>query len=94
MSTFRGEDLKVKAEGHLKQTLKEDDGSLRFTSWNGTKLVDDESFELCEGLELLDQECPIEAGHLSVSQDIPLWEEEDLPEVSRINSSHHGFRVH
>lgn len=94
MSTFRGKELKVKAEGHLKQTLKEYDGALRFTSWNGTKVVNDEAFELCEGLELFDQECPVEAGPLSVSEDIPLWEEEDLPEVSQTSSSHHGFRVH
>lgn len=93
MSIFREQNLKIKADGHLKQTLKEGGGSLRFTSWKGTKLVDDETLELCEGLDMFGQECPIEAGHLSVSEDIPLWEEEDLPEVSRIASSHHGPQV-
>lgn len=57
-------------------------------------MVDDETLELCEGLELFGQECPIEAGHLIVSEDIPLWEEEDIPEVSRFCSSHHTSRVH
>lgn len=93
MSTSRGQGLRVKAKGHLIRAFDEGDGSLRFTSWSGTKLVVDESLEPCEDLDMFGKECPIEAGHLIISEDVPFYGD-NVPEANRITSSHHGSRAH
>lgn len=95
MSTSRGQTLRIKAEGHLEKTLEEGGGTLRFRSWSGDdEVIDDESLELCEGLDMFDQECPVKAGHLSVSEEFDLEDVFEIPEVSRIPSSHHASQVH
>lgn len=57
------------------------------------ELVVDESLEPCEDLDMFGKECPIEAGHLIISEDV-LSYGDNVPEASRITPSHHGSRAH
>lgn len=93
MSTSTGQGLRVKAKGHPARALDKRDGSLRFTSWSGTKFFVEESLEPCEHVDKFCKEYPTDAGHLIISEDVRFYEDDD-PEVSRITSGHHKSRAH
>ncbi|KAK2600396.1 hypothetical protein N8I77_009933 [Diaporthe amygdali] len=76
----RGKSLAVKAEGRVTQTIDEG-ASVHIVAWKGSDPVFDETFDLCDDLDMIGEECPVEAGPLSMDEEIPL-EEEDLPAVS------------